>query len=198
MNEVRTVTIRFEQPFTVAVNGDETLTESQILSSAKEEVIKTLKKKFPPITYMITCGDSLSLEEAIPGTPIRDKQSGELGIIISINPKKKLPIDYILINGQSMVGLPASLEKIHKRHKLDKFVAEREAWRKDVGYTKGDTAFIPTKEGVIPVVFNKVTKSSYHVFPITHEPNGTYFKLTNDQLAMVFPTRKEAEAFQNR
>lgn len=196
MGEVKTVTFRFEEAVSVKVKGEKGLSENQILSIAKKQVIDRLKRKFPSFSYNITEGESIDLEKAYPGLPVRSKDSGELGIITSIKASNKLQVNFTLTSGESLRGLPAALGPVHKGTKLDKFVRKREHWRQ--GLTEGDTGYLVAKDEIIPIVFSKPTKTFSIAFPISHDPDGSYFKLSQHHLTFVFSTRKEAEAFKSR
>lgn len=95
----------------------------------------------PPLTYSITEGKVLSLNEANQGLIVKLKENGEFGIICGVKSANKFPISVALSGGRILKVTPTAIEKATKKVKIDKVILGREEWQRDIGWLEGSTGY---------------------------------------------------------
>ncbi|QOK30069.1 hypothetical protein IIE26_27255 (plasmid) [Cytobacillus oceanisediminis] len=189
----KTVSLEMK-PLQVVVSVPEGATDKDILELAKEEAVTQLKTKFPAVTYLITAGTTLSLEECVPGRVIRYKE--EIGGIFEVKANRKFPVSIFLSGGRKLNIKPVGLEAVNNESLIGSVNNERLEYMKEANeWTIGDTAYIPVGDKVKRVVISKVTKSQINASELSIEGQRKYFTLKANQYRLLCDTENEAKSF---
>ncbi|PGT83292.1 hypothetical protein [Bacillus sp. AFS040349] len=197
MSQEVTVTLDLST-ITIPLKLEKECSKEDILKLAKEEAIKQLASKFPPLTYNIVEGKALSLNEAKQGMIVKLKDDGEYGIICGVKSTNKLPVSVALSGGRVLKVVPSAIEKASKRVKIEKVILGREKWQRDLGWLEGSTGYFVNGRDIsdiIPVVFGKGTKTYHHAIIVDHDAEGRGYKLSAKDLSRVFDTKEDAESY---
>jgi len=176
----KTITIQLDS-MSFVVDGT---SNEELLENAKREMMKQLSIKFPHFSYEISDADVLSLENAHPGVIVKDSK-GKLGIITSVNPKNKRPINVTFKGSISVAGTPQCFKLDNST--FDKARSVRPDYQTDDWY-EGDSGYLKNKTDLIEVVVGKKVRGKYLVFMINNAGKG--FQLTDQQLKGLLKDNK--------
>lgn len=182
------------QPITVTVNVKKGATDTETLELAKKELVNQLNGgSWPPITYAITDGVSMRLEECFGGQLV--KFDGDaIGIITCVNTRNKFPVTVATTKG--LVNCtPVALQKLDKEINVTNFRNRPEYLRELRDWPEGFVGYFVNKGEVFPVVLGKTTRNKTKVYVITTTAEGRYYSLDQSSMKRIFDTETEASTF---
>ncbi len=193
MKTKKKVTLQL-QPIELTVEVPEGATEKEILKIADTELAVSVQKKTPTYKYIITEGNTLSLEGCSPGRVIRYKD--EIGYIFEVKHNRKLPVSIVLSGRRLLNVLPIILESVEDESLVGSVWNERyDIFKKENVWSVGDTAFLPVGERIEKVILSKVTKSQILAHPLSTQSQTKYFPIKSSQIQFLSDTEEEAKKF---
>ncbi|MFD1736152.1 hypothetical protein ACFSCX_06195 [Bacillus salitolerans] len=183
------------KPIQVLVQAEEGTSDQEIVTLAKQKALQVLSEKFPSITYIITKGESLTLQDAYPGQVIREKDAQKVGVITEVKPRSKFPIEVTHVDGKQMKYIPSTLEKSNNEKDFESVMnIGRPSYYGD-SWAEGCTGWFVNGKELIPVVIGKVTTAYYYVHTVGLEGKNSHYKLKTPHMARVFPNKEDALKF---
>jgi hypothetical protein len=167
------------QSITVEIEADPKNKE-EILAKAKLAALDQLAIKFPALTYSTASMDALTMSTAHIGTVVNATLRGgkvETGVISGKNQKT---VDVALKGGRILQGAPENFT-LKQVDDLDGIV-----WGRRMGSTtwsEGDTGFIKTPNGKVPIVMGKSRGKKSKAFILNGE--GRHYPLEESQLTLI-------------
>lgn len=170
------------KPMTISVEVNAESREL-LLEKTKEALLSQIDEKFDTLNKTIVNPDALSMETVTPGLVVAVETEGngeEYGIITAVNKKT---VDVALKDGTILNGPASSFQKADVED-IDQFIWGRSLAARQAGtWYEGNTAYLNTNEGTLPIVFGKSRTTKFNVYVING--GGKYHTLTPDQLKFV-------------
>jgi hypothetical protein len=188
---IKTITYQLS-PVTVEVKGEGNLSDKEFLEIGKQKVIEQITKKFPAYKYGISEGEMISDDHIKLGRPVKDRETGEIGIIYDVKPTQNFPIKVAFSKGIKAAYKKQALEKPSKKVQIEKLITGRQEWEKKEGFwDTGHTAYFVNGKEIIPVVIS-ANKKTIKAIIVSHAKGGAY-SLTHRDLHRFFDSLEEAE-----